>query len=104
LRPCFLERTSKSVEFDGENLYVGGKYVCSVDDGGDPRTGDTFINYLEINGEEIIKNGEFVVESTHQQTSETEDGWETVNGKTLKEAIDEIRSIDGRETDLLPGG
>ena len=64
LRPAYIEKTSKSIRFDGETLFIGGKYIASFssDDKTKHMTGDTYINNLEIDGKVFIKDCEIVNE------------------------------------------
>lgn len=57
IRNCFIEKTAKNVEFDGEALYINGKYICSLLDYAGfsgLNAGDTDIGFLEIDGEQYI--------------------------------------------------
>jgi len=61
--PCYLEKTSKNVEFDGDTLYVNRKYIASLGPE-DYRyvPGIQEIDSLSIDGKEIIKDGCYVTE------------------------------------------
>ena len=61
VKNCFIEKTAKNVEYDGEALYINGKYVCSMDDDQGffgLNSGDTYINFLEIDGEQYVSEQE----------------------------------------------
>ena len=60
IRHCFIEKTTKNVEFDGECLYINGKYICAIDaiDYVNIDAGDTCICFLEIDGEQYIPEPE----------------------------------------------
>lgn len=56
--PCYFEKSSKNVEFDGDSLFVGGKFIaCLPSDDYQQEPDDAIIDSLEIDGEIIIKDG-----------------------------------------------
>ena len=61
VKPCFLEKTSKNVHFDDDGfLKVGEKIIAWVDDSPEfsARDGSSIIEYLMINGNVYVENGQ----------------------------------------------
>ena len=65
---CYFEKTSKSVEFDGDSLVVGGKFIaCLPADDYQQEPDDAIIDSLEIDGVLYIKDGYYVPDKEDEE-------------------------------------
>ena len=57
-KTCFFETTNKNINFDGETLTVGRKFVAFMDDGADSIAcaGDNIIKNLWIDEKQYVKD------------------------------------------------
>ena len=66
--PCYYEKVSKSVEFDGDALIVGGKFVaCLPSADYEQEPDDSIIDSLEIDGKLIISDGHYALEKEDKE-------------------------------------